>query len=218
MERPEGILFDFDGTLAPNLDLPEMKRQLIEMTLESGVPQPEVEGRLIVELAEHAENWLSVSNPDEARAYRLRADQLILEFELEAARTTQLFPGMRELLSQIRARGVAIGIVTRNCEAAVRIMFDDVDEFCAALLTRDRVVHLKPDPRHLTLALEQLNCSAKASMMVGDGRLDMMAGVQLGMYCVGVLSGGTSRAALQQAGAELILEGAADLTRSGVIV
>jgi phosphoglycolate phosphatase-like HAD superfamily hydrolase len=34
----EAVLFDFDGTLAPNLDLPDMRRQVVDLTVSAGIP------------------------------------------------------------------------------------------------------------------------------------------------------------------------------------
>ena len=48
--------------------------------------------------------------------------------------------------------------------------------------------------------------------MIGDGKLDMHAGRQLGMFCVGVLGGSSDRAALQAAGADLVLPRCVEFT------
>ena len=45
-----GVVFDFDGTLAPNLDLPEMRRQVIELSASAGVPGDVVEDLFIIEI------------------------------------------------------------------------------------------------------------------------------------------------------------------------
>ena len=71
---------------------------------------------------------------------------------------------------------------------------------------RDDTVHLKPDVRHLQANLDVLNCSAQHSAMVGDGALDMQAGKDLNMYCIGVLSGSNDAQALLNAGANEVLQ------------
>jgi phosphoglycolate phosphatase-like HAD superfamily hydrolase len=42
--------------------------------------------------------------------------------------------------------------------------------------------------------------------MVGDGALDMRAGKDLNMYCIGVLSGSNDKDALLAAGADEVLQ------------
>ena len=41
--------------------------------------------------------------------------------------------------------------------------------------------------------------------MVGDGRMDMSVGRELGMYCVGVLTGSGDEEQLTNAGADLVI-------------
>ena len=54
----KAILFDFDGTLAPNLDLPDMRRQVIALTKTHNVPAQVVADRFIVEIIDAASDWL----------------------------------------------------------------------------------------------------------------------------------------------------------------
>ncbi len=205
------VLFDLDGTLVPNLDLPELRRQVTELTLPYGVAREELDKRFIVEGIDYAALQIEARSADLARAYRERAHTHVRDFELEAARRTRPFPGVRELLEQMRRSGIASGIVTRNCDEALGHMFADADEVFDVVLTRDRVEHLKPDPRHLSQALETLDRSPATSVMVGDGRSDMEVGRKVGLYCVGVLSGGATRSQLEAAGADLVMERVTDL-------
>ncbi len=85
-------------------------------------------------------------------------------------------------------------------------MFPGIDDYVDALHARDDTVHLKPDVRHLQANLDVLNCSAQHSAMVGDGALDMQAGKDLNMYCIGVLSGSNGSEALLNAGANEVLQ------------
>ena len=48
----KGILFDFDGTLVPNLDLADMRRQIAAMANAAGVPEAVHEDLYIVEIIE----------------------------------------------------------------------------------------------------------------------------------------------------------------------
>ena len=85
-------------------------------------------------------------------------------------------------------------------------MFPDLDQYIDALHARDDVAFLKPDPRHLAANLLTLGVEAKNAVMVGDGALDMQAGRQLNMLCLGVLTGSNDARALEAAGADRVLE------------
>ncbi len=207
----DSVLFDFDGTMAPCLDLADLKRRVLEFTVDNGIPAAELEGHFIVEMVEYAAARLARETPDTAIDYRRRAHALIKSREVAQAKDYRLYPGVRRLLRKLRAHRKSLGVVTRNCDEAVSIMFPDAANYVDLMLTRDRVTHLKPDPRHLTQALDEFGCRHSAGLMVGDGAMDMSAGKGLGMTCIGVLSGNTPRRILQDAGADVILDNVVDL-------
>ena len=205
LESTDAVLFDFDGTLAPNLDLADMRRQVVELTVAAGIPEDVYAGLYIVEVIEAGAAWLATQNSADATLYQQRAHQLILDIELNAARSKQVFPGIKNMLTQLRHSDIKIGIVTRNCRAAIETIFPDRELFVDALHARDDVAHIKPDPRHLLANLQALKARPDSSIMVGDGALDMQAGKALNMHCIGVLTGSNDSAALQKAGANQVL-------------
>ena len=202
------VLFDFDGTLVPNLDLKDMRRQIAAMAGAAGVPDSVYDGLYIVEIIEASQAWLSNQDNElasSAEAYAAASYQRINDIEMQAASNTAPFTAVRQVLNQLRDGGYRLGIVTRNCRAAVLTMFPDMDEYVDCLHARDDVVHLKPDPRHLQDNLDALGAEAALSVMVGDGALDMQAGQALGMRCIGVLTGSNDTHALTDAGATEVL-------------
>ncbi|XOV84152.1 MAG: HAD family hydrolase [bacterium] len=205
------ILFDFDGTLAPNLDLASLRSEVVRFTAGTPVPQEVYADRYIIEIIDAAHNWLTANEPQAAEAYHNDAHQLIVNFEVAAARTTAPFPGVAQLLAELRNSNLKLGVVTRNCRAAVLEVFPDLLDYVDALHAREDVAHLKPDTRHLNTCLGQIGATADNSIMVGDGALDMRAGRALDMLCIGVLSGSNEAAALQAAGADHILPDALHL-------
>lgn len=205
----KGILFDFDGTLVPNLDLSDMRRQIAAMADDAGVPAQIYADLYIVEIIDASQAWLAAqpnTGAAEADAYAADSHQRISDIELRAAAQTQLFDQARHVLARLRQAGYQLGIVTRNCREAVLTMFPDLDQYIDALHARDDVAFLKPDPRHLAANLLTLGVEAKNAVMVGDGALDMQAGRQLNMLCLGVLTGSNDARALEAAGADRVLE------------
>lgn len=208
----EAILFDFDGTLAiPNLDFADMRRQLNAFTAAQGVEVDELAHLDMLALMDTAMAQLNQRGGEQGNTYYRQADGLLQDIEIASAHRGGLLPGILDLLDALRSRDVAIGIVTRNCEPAVRIIFPNVDSYCRALYAREHVEQVKPHPAHLQAALTHLGVSPDRALMVGDGAMDMEAGKRLDMFSIGVLSGETSRDRLLEHGADLILDSAADL-------
>jgi phosphoglycolate phosphatase len=206
------ILFDFDGTLAVlNLDFAEMRRQLLTLTLSYGLPAAALEELYMLEMIAYASAWLHRDHPTAATAYSREAEQLLQSIEIEAAQRGGLLPGVEELLRTLQQYNIAVGIVTRNCNAAVRTLFPRIDAYCQAFLARDHVTQVKPHPAHLQAALARLGRVPTRTLMVGDGTMDMQAGKTLQMFSIGVLSGSGTRTSLLQHGADLVLDSATDL-------
>ncbi|MEM1229454.1 MAG: HAD family hydrolase [Pseudomonadota bacterium] len=201
------LLFDFDGTLAPNLDLAGLRRRMTRYSERWRVPRALVEGAGIVEIVTLSGQWLK-DNADTAHAarYQQAALALIRRFELRAAEKIDPFAATAPLLAAWRDRGGRSAIVTRNCRAAVLRTFPELLSLADALFARDDVPHLKPDPRHLEQATAALGLRPEHCLMIGDGCMDMEMGRAHGTLCIGVLSGSNDANALRQAGAHFVLE------------
>lgn len=206
LRKTQSLIFDFDGTLAPNLDLPDMKRQVIALTQAAGVPGAVFADAFIVEIIAQAAAWLELNQGgSKADAYQREAHGLIKAIEMQAAANTAVFSCTTQLLKRWRQHGGLSAIVTRNCRAAVVATYPDTLSRVDVLLARDDVVHLKPDVRHLQQAIAALHSSPERCMMIGDGAMDMAIGKACGTCTVGVLSGSGSTASLLDAGANHVL-------------
>src|SRR4030042_5375124 len=105
-----------------------------------------------------------------------RAHQILHEVELKAAGEGKLIPGTEAVLRMLRERRIKVGIVTRNCEEAVRKVFPDIDDYCDVFISRDSVDKVKPHPDHLNSMLGALKVSGEEAVMVGDHIIDLQAG------------------------------------------
>jgi phosphoglycolate phosphatase len=136
---------------------------------------------------------------------------LIEQIELEAAENGNLIDGTRELLHELKKRGIKTGVVTRNCCAAVNQVFPDIRLYVDSVITRDHTPLVKPDPEHLRLSLKEIQVAPEFASMVGDHPMDIKIGRDVGVLTIGVLTGASSQDDLILAGADIILEKAADL-------
>ena len=185
------MVFDFDGTLArQTLDFAVMRREAVTaMSAFVVVPDrpelPTMELLALVGLATEA-----------AREANRAARNAIRRVEVEAAAGSALFPFVRPMLTSLKARGLGMAVVTRNCSEAVRTVFPDIDRH-SLLFTRDDVDRVKPHPEHLCRALAALGVAAEHTVMIGDHPMDIVVGKRAGTLTGGVATGEHSLEALR---------------------
>jgi len=202
----DAVVFDFDGTLAVlNIDFTAMRGAVRRLAADFGIPPEVSDGLYVLETVEAGTNWMARSSRERAEEYRHQAMALITEIEIRAARGGSLFEGVRELLSTMKERNIRTAIITRNCGAAVTLIFPDIADRCDAFLPREAAGRVKPDPRHVLDCLEQMRVTPARSVVVGDHPMDIRMGRSAGTRSIGVLSGSSSREDLTGAGADRII-------------
>src|SRR4030043_58349 len=214
LSKVKAVIFDFDGTLAVlNIDFFSMRKQVLSLVRHFGVKEEWITERYILEIIDQVYPILWEKNPSEASDFYQKAHQVIHEVELKAAEEGRLISGAETALKILRERGMKIGIVTRNCEDAVRKVFPQIDHYCDIFVSRNSVRRVKPHPDHLTFVMESLEGSGEEAMMVGDHTMDIQAGKRVGMKTIGVLTGRTTREEFEKAGADYILRDASEINK-----
>lgn len=124
------------------------------------------------------------------------------------------FPKAADLLAAVAERGAQVVLATSSKEADLDQLLTALgppDGVIAGIVHGDMVGSSKPAPDIFAVALDQLGLDAGEAIVVGDSTWDVEAAAKLGIEAVAVLSGGTTRADLQDAGAVAVYEDAADL-------
>ncbi|MGD1994002.1 MAG: HAD-IA family hydrolase [Anaerolineae bacterium] len=191
----DAVLFDFDGTLVDlNIDFDRMRKGVEALLPRHGLSVEGNEHLYTLELVrESVQTLLAQEGRASAEAFRHAAQAAIVAVELEAATGAEIHAGVPELLRSLHQHGLKIGIVTRNCRAAVERILGQNTLPHDALVTRDDVDQVKPHPEHLTAALRRLGVPAERALMVGDHPMDIKAGRVIGTRTVAVLTGYSPR-------------------------
>jgi HAD superfamily hydrolase (TIGR01549 family) len=133
-------------------------------------------------------------------AYRRRADRV------------RLLPGARELLQHLSSLQVPWAVATSGLMEAARPTLEVLQVPAGVpVVTRDQVVHAKPDPDLFLAAAERLDADITDAVVVGDSVWDLLAARRARALGVGLLAGGYGREELERAGAYRVYHDPADL-------
>lgn len=104
--------------------------------------------------------------------------------------TTQPYPGIMELLEELRAEGKNIAVVSNKFYAATREL---CRHFFGSLVTvaigEREDIRKKPAPDTVVEALRELGVGKEGAVYVGDSDVDVETAKNSGMPCVSVLWG-----------------------------
>jgi HAD superfamily hydrolase (TIGR01549 family) len=123
------------------------------------------------------------------------------------------FDGAADLLRACAHRGLRVVLASSASEREMRALRNalDADDVITAATAATDAQESKPSPDIVQIALERAEVGPEAAVFVGDTIWDVQACKKAGLACIAVLTGGTSRDELREAGAAEIFEGPAEL-------
>jgi len=177
------VLFDLDGTI---LDTNELILRSFLHVLQGKTPKPLTREDIIPHmggtLAEQMRYFSGREEVDDLiagyREYNLaKHDELVREF-----------PHVTEVLSQLKDRGIRLGVVTSKLRftADLGLRHCNLDRWMDVVITADDVENPKPAPDPILLALRRLGEKPETAMMVGDSHFDLLAAKRAGVVSVAV--------------------------------
>jgi HAD superfamily hydrolase (TIGR01509 family) len=121
-------------------------------------------------------------------------------------------PGARELLEHLTRAGVRWAIATSGWLESARPALEMLGVAGEVpLVTRDQVLHAKPDPDLFLTAANRLGVSIESCVVVGDSVWDLLAARRARALGVGLLSGGYGEDELIRGGAYRVYQDPGDL-------
>ncbi|MDO4834236.1 MAG: HAD family hydrolase [Bacillota bacterium] len=98
----------------------------------------------------------------------------------------ELFPGIREMLDEVKKRGYKTGIATSRVEKTLYQGLDkyDLRDYFDEIIAAEEVKHHKPDPECIYKVLDKLHTAPERAAMIGDTRLDMMCAHNAGAKAI----------------------------------
>lgn len=205
--RSPGVLFDLDGTLVDSnyLHVVAWARALDENGY--WAPMAAIHRLIGAGSSVLVEKLLGEDAPaDElSEAHGRHFDRL--KPELRA------FPGARELLDDVAARGGKVVLATSSREQDVEALVATLDgtDAVVAVTSGGDVDEAKPEPDVVVAAMDKGGVDRDRAVLLGDSIWDVEAAGRAGIPCVAVLTGGVSRAELEEAGVIAVYRDVADL-------
>lgn len=212
LRKIECIVFDFDGTLAKlTIDFDDMRNQVADLAQKHLGYRPEHNGRPVLEWIE--ELSITLRKGPGLDGFGDQARELVTHIEKEAAKKGRIFSFTNALFRNLSGMGVKTAVITRNCRDAVAAAHPTLHTLTGAVLTRDDVVRVKPDPAHIQAALRLVEADAERTLMVGDHPMDIATGKRAGTMTAGVLSGSGDMGAMLSSGADMVVRNAGVLIK-----
>ncbi len=212
----KAVIFDLDGTLvAFNLDIKACRTELIKRLTKQHLPRSlfsmtETAFDMLVKIKKYLKAK-GIEDQEFAKIEKM-VFSIVESFELKAARTTEMFPGIPETLKALRDMKLKIALCTISGEKAMRYILErfHLEQFFDAVITRENVSEVKPHPDHLEAVLEALNVLPQNAVLVGDSVRDVVCANHLKVLAVGVTTGLSSVEELTLSGAHYIASSAND--------
>jgi HAD superfamily hydrolase (TIGR01509 family) len=120
-------------------------------------------------------------------------------------------PGAHDLLTRLTRQRVPWAIATSGSPKTAGPSIKMLGVEPKVVITREDVVHAKPDPDLFLAAADRLGVNITNSIVFGDSVWDLLAARRARALGVGLLSGGYGREELQQAGAYRVYEDPRDV-------
>jgi HAD superfamily hydrolase (TIGR01509 family) len=208
----QGVIFDVDGTLADSVGLfYEIALEMLELAGAPPVPKERVYELMRFGDASPLEKLFPPGYPDPSATLKRIVDSRMHEWMQRYHHETEAIPGSLELLHELHARGLRLGIATSSGRALPFLDRWGVRHLFHGIVGREDVQSRKPDPEPVRKCLNHLQLEPHEVVYIGDSPIDIRAGKAAGAYTVGVLTGTSPPEVLQHEKPDHILESVAIL-------
>jgi pyrophosphatase PpaX len=177
----KAVLFDFDGTIMDTNDIIIKSWQHTFLTVEGKErPLDAITSSFGEPLSITMKSLFPDKDTEEmVNTYRNYQRHIYTD-------KINMFPGITELISELKLRSYQLGIVTSRLWESTRqglYKFDIAHMFDAVVSAEDTTVH-KPDPAPCLICLDKLGIRPEEAIFVGDSKFDVLCARNAGVQSV----------------------------------
>ncbi|QQA44178.1 HAD-IA family hydrolase [Pelagovum pacificum] len=189
----KSVIFDLDGTLADtSADLIAAANRCFRDLGHGDLLNPEEDaetafhgGKAMLTLGfsrigEHDKALVEAEHP-----------KLLAHYDADICRQTKLYPGAREAVAELTARGYKVGICTNKPSGLAEKLMGELDfrDAFGSLVGADTLPVRKPDPAPLVEAVTRLGADPARTCLIGDTETDRLTAQAAEVPCVLVTFG-----------------------------
>lgn len=205
-QKIDAVIFDLDGTLLDTLE--DLKNSVNAALQEFDLPLRTLEEvRCFVGNGVRNLMIRAVPQGEEHPQFEEIFDAFKKHYAVHCNDTTGPYSNIMNLLEELQARGIRMGIVSNKIDSAVKELADIYFKgYMEAAIGEKEGVARKPAPDTALLAMKEMNVAPEHTLYVGDSDVDIETARNAGMKCISVSWGFRDEEFLLKHGAEHIIK------------
>lgn len=212
-KKYQAVIFDLDGTLLNTLE--DLKNSVNYGLQKYGMPERTLEeirhfvGNGVQRLVE-----LAVPENTDSQEYDKVFQAFKEHYSVHCNDTTGLYPGIRELLAELKKQGFQMAIVSNKLQEGVDALAEQYfQEYLSVAIGAREGIRKKPAPDTVFEALRCLNIPKEQAVYVGDSEVDIATAANSGMECITVAWGFRTREEQEKAGGKIFANTPEDILK-----
>ncbi len=185
----KALIFDLDGVIVDTAHYHFIAWQRLAKELGITFTEKENERLKGVSRMRSLEIILEIGgvslSPDKMEELASKKNVWFVEY-VEAIKPEEIFPGVKEMISNLRFKGykIALASSSKNAEMVLRLL--QIKNLFDAVVDGTMITHSKPDPEIFLLAASRLGIDPSQCVVFEDAEAGVEAALAAKMKCVGV--------------------------------